>query len=40
VAMFVPAKDPALEGTSSWINMATGRDHRGSPNRATSGKAG
>jgi methylenetetrahydrofolate reductase (NADPH) len=26
---FVPAKDPALEGTSSWINMATGRDHRG-----------
>ena len=40
VAMFVPAKDPALEGTSSWINMATGRDHRGSPNRATSAGPG
>lgn len=26
---FVPPKDPSLEGTSSWINMALDRDHRG-----------
>jgi len=25
---FVPAKDRALKGTCSWVNLATGRDHR------------